>query len=202
MTDTDKDKEKKNIVEALFQEKKEPYDLSNFTILVVEDSTYMQSLISSMLKVFGVGDIMIAEGAKEAIDVLTVTQARSKSKYITKVDIVLTDWLMSKGNGEELIRWVRTHEKDEVRFLPVVVVSGYATEHLTARARDCGANDTLVKPVSAKGLASRICAVIDHPRMFINVPGFFGPDRRRQQIKFVGPDRRKTKPEEVIQVKK
>lgn len=200
---TDKDKEKEvSTSEAVFKERKEPYDLSNFTILVVEDSVYMQSLITSMLKVFGVGDIMIAEGAKEAIDVLTVTQARSKSKYITRVDIVLTDWLMNKGSGEELVRWVRGHEKDDVRFLPVVVVSGYATEKLTARARDCGANETLVKPVSAKGLAQRICSVIDHPRPFVNVPGFFGPDRRRQQIRFSGPDRRKTKTEEIITIKK
>jgi CheY-like chemotaxis protein len=201
MTDKDKDKEP-SVAETLFKERKEPYDLSNFTILVVEDSIYMQSLITSMLKVFGVGDIMIAEGAKEAIDVLTVTQARSKSKYITRVDIVLTDWLMSKGNGEEVVRWIRSHEKDEIRFLPVVVISGYATEQLTARARDAGANETLVKPVSAKGLAQRICSVIDHPRPFINVPGFFGPDRRRQQIRFTGLDRRVTKTEEIITIKK
>ena len=202
MPDNEKDKEKKSAMQELFQEKKEPYDLSNFTILVVEDSTYMQSLISSMLKVFGVGDIMVAEGAKEAIDVLTVTQARAKSKYITKVDLVLTDWLMNKGSGEDLVRWIRSHEKDEVRFLPIVVISGYATEYLTARARDSGANETLVKPVSAKGLASRICSVIDHPRPFVNAPGFFGPDRRRQQIKFSGPERRKVKHEEIVQIKK
>ncbi len=202
MPDSEKDKDKKSAMQELFQEKKEPYDLSNFTILVVEDSTYMQSLISSMLKVFGVGDIMVAEGAKEAIDVLTVTQARAKSKYITKVDLVLTDWLMNKGSGEDLVRWIRSHEKDEVRFLPVVVISGYATEYLTARARDSGANETLVKPVSAKGLASRICSVIDHPRPFVNAPGFFGPDRRRQQIKFSGPERRKVKHEEIVQIKK
>ncbi len=202
MPDNEKDKDKKSAMQELFQEKKEPYDLSNFTILVVEDSTYMQSLISSMLKVFGVGDIMVAEGAKEAIDVLTVTQARAKSKYITKVDLVLTDWLMNKGSGEDLVRWIRSHEKDEVRFLPIVVISGYATEYLTARARDSGANETLVKPVSAKGLASRICSVIDHPRPFVNAPGFFGPDRRRQQIKFSGPERRKVKHEEIVQIKK
>lgn len=202
MTDKEKDKEKKTTAQDLFQEKKEPYDLSNFTILVVEDSTYMQSLISSMLKVFGVGDIMVAEGAKEAIEILTVTQARSKSKYITKVDIVVADWLMTKGHGEELLRWIRGHEKDEIRFMPVVVASGYATEQLTARARDCGANETLVKPMSAKGLASRICSVIDHPRPFVNAPSFFGPDRRRQQVRFSGPDRRVKKLEEIIQVKR
>ena len=200
--DQDSDKTVKVTVGDLFKEKKEPYDLSNFTILVVEDSLYMQSLITSMLKIFGVGDIMVAEGAKEAIDVLTVTQARSKSKYITRIDIVLTDWLMTKGNGEELLRWIRTHEKDEIRFLPVVIVSGYATESITARARDGGANETLVKPVSAKGLAQRICSVIDHPRPFVNVPGFFGPDRRRQQISYRGPERRAMAAERIVTIKK
>jgi two-component system chemotaxis response regulator CheY len=210
MTDKDTDKDKKadkdhkpaSAGEAVFKERKEPYDLSNFTILVVEDSIYMQSLITSMLKVFGVGDIMIAEGGKEAIDILTVTQARSKSKYITRIDIILTDWLMNKGSGEELLSWVRKHEKDEVRFLPVVVVSGYATEALTARARDCGANETLVKPVSAKGLAQRICTVIDNPRPFINVPGFFGPDRRRQQLSYQGAERRIISADHIVTIKK
>lgn len=211
MTESDSEKNKnedgdnKQSVTAadLFKERKEPYNLSNFTILVVEDSIYMQSLITSMLKVFGVGDIMMAEGADEAIDILTVTQARTKSnKYITKIDIILTDWLMNKGSGEDLLSWVRGHEKDAVRFLPVVVVSGYATEALTARARDCGANETLVKPVSAKGLAQRICTVIDNPRPFINVPGFFGPDRRRQQTSYNGSERRVMAAEHIVTIKK
>ena len=150
----------------------------------------MQSLMSSMLKIFSVGDIMVCEGAAEAIEVLTVTQARSKSRYITKVDIVLTDWLMHKGSGEQLLQWIRSHKKDEVRFLPVVVVSGYTTEVITAKARDMGANEILVKPISASGLASRICSVINHPRNFIQTPHYFGPDRRRQDVAFKGPDRR------------
>lgn len=174
-----------------------PYDLSNFTVLVAEDSIYMQSLISSMLKIFSVGDIMVCEGGKEAIDVLTVTQARSKSKYVTKVDIVVTDWLMQKGSGEDLLKWIREHEKDEVRFLPVVVCSGYTTEVITSQARDLGANEVLVKPISASGLASRICSVIENPRYFVKAPDYFGPDRRRQDMKFKGEDRRVLDPEKI-----
>lgn len=181
----------------MFEKKPLPYDLSNFTILVVEDSPYMQSLISSMLKVFGVGEILACENAKEAIDLLTITQAARKSKYLTNVDIVLMDWLMPQGPGSELLKWIRNHEKDAVRFLPVIVVSGYTTALITEHARDMGAHEILAKPVSGTGLASRICSVIDNPRPFIKVKGYFGPDRRRHDGPYKGPERRVTKAEEI-----
>lgn len=175
----------------------EPYDLTNFTILIAEDSVFMQSLMSSMLKVFGVGDIMTCTGGKEAVELLTVTQARTKSRYINHVDIVLIDWLMPDGSGKDLLKWIRSHEKDEVRFLPVIVVSGYITGLVTSEARDLGCHETLVKPVSSNGLASRICSVIDSPRPFIKIVDYFGPDRRRQDLSYKGEDRRKIKAEEI-----
>lgn len=182
---------------ALFEKKQLPYDLSNLTILIVEDSEYMQSLIASMLKIFGVGDILACESASEAIELLTITQASKKSRHLTRVDIVLTDWLMEKESGKDLLTWIRKHEKDTVRFLPVIVVSGYTTEYIAAQARDLGANETLVKPVSGNSLAARICSVIDNPRPFINAPGYFGPDRRRQSMPYKGIDRRVTQAEEI-----
>ena len=184
---------------ALFQEKPSPYDLSNFTILVVEDSEYMQDLFASMLKAFGVGDIMACQSGKEAIDLLKIMQARKKSRYVMGVDIVVTDWLMSNGSGKELLHWIRNHEEDAVRFVPVIVVSGYTTEFLMNTARDMGANEVLVKPVSGTSLASRICSVIDSPRSFVDVPGYFGPDRRRQPMPYPGKERRVMK-SELIQV--
>lgn len=174
------------------EEDAKPYDLSNFTILLVEDSVYMQSLMTSMMKVFGVGDIMVCNGGDEAIDLLKVTQARRASRYITNIDIVVTDWLMPKGSGKKLLQWIREQEDDRIRFLPVMVVSAYTTEKVVNEARDCGANESLVKPISGTGLASRICSVIDNPRPFISVPGYFGPDRRRQEMAFTGEDRRKS----------
>lgn len=182
---------------SLFEKKPLPYDLSNFSILVVEDSEYMQSLVASMLKVFGVGEILACESSMEAIDLLTVLQASKKSRHLTSVDIVLTDWLMPKGSGKELLTWIRGHEKDNIRFLPVIVVSGYTTEYIATATRDLGANETLVKPISGTGLASRICSVIDNPRPFIKIPTYFGPDRRRKAIPHKGIERRVTKAEEI-----
>lgn len=178
-------------------EDKPTYDLSNFTVLVVEDSPYMNSLLTSMLKVFSVGDILSTEGGDEAIEVLKVTQARTVSRYVNKVDIVLLDWLMAKGSGEQLLRWIRNHEKDSIRFLPVIVISGYTTSVVTQTARDLGANEVLVKPVSGSGLAQRICSVIDRPRPFIKAGKYFGPDRRRKDENFTGPDQRKTTAQQI-----
>ena len=33
-------------------------------------------------------------------------------------------------------------------------------------------------------------AVIEHPRTFVKTASYFGPDRRRQDMPFPGPDRR------------
>jgi two-component system chemotaxis response regulator CheY len=183
----------------MFFNKKEnnPYDLSNFTVLLVEDSLYMQSLMISMLKVFGVGDILVCDNGKEAIDLLTVTQARKKSRHVNDVDIILTDWIMPKVSGAELIKWIRWHENDDIRFLPIIVISAYTTEKIVSLARDHGANETLVKPISGTALAARICSVIDNPRQFISAPGYFGPDRRRQDVPYRGHDRRTTKAEDM-----
>lgn len=182
---------------SIFTKKPLPYDLSNFTILIVEDSEYMQHLMEQMLKVFGVGEILACANSKEAIDLLTVLQATKKSRYLKSIDLVLTDWLMPKGSGAELLSWIRGHERDTIRFLPVIVVSGYTTEKIATQTRDMGANDSLVKPISGTSLAGRICAVIDHPRPYIKAPGFFGPDRRRQNLAFDGKERRVNAPTEV-----
>ena len=182
---------------SFFKKQPLPYDLSNFTIMIVEDSYYMQSLMTQMLKVFGVGEIIACANGKEAIDILTVLQATKRSRHLSSVDIVLTDWLMPKGSGQDLLHWIRNNEHDSIRFLPVIVVSAYTTEYITATARDLGANDTMVKPISGNGLAGRICAVIDHPRSFIKAPDYFGPDRRRQDIRHPGIERRNTTAEEI-----
>ncbi len=174
----------------------QPYDLSNFSVLVVEDSHSMMELLSAMLKSFGVGEILVCNSAKEAQDLLTITQARVQSRHISGVDVVLTDWLMPGGSGLELINWVRAHNDEKIKFLPIIVISGYTSEKVIAMARDSGANEALVKPLSGKSLAQRITSVIEQPRAFLQTPNYFGPDRRRHETPIKFEDRRVIQPEE------
>ncbi len=104
---------------------------------------------------------------------------------------------MPEMDGRELLKTIRSHKSDCVRFLPVVVCSAYTSETLVKESRDLGANEVVVKPISASELARRIQHVINNPRPYVKSRDFFGPDRRRQKRPFEGQERRKTKPQDV-----
>ena len=172
------------------------YDLKAFTILLVEDYEFMQDLITGMLRAFGVGNIIVCESGSEARGLLSV-MAAAKTADMKMADIVLTDWMMPEGDGESLLNWIRNHKEDKIRFMPVTMVSAFTSEDVVKMARDFGANEALVKPVSGEKLAQRILSVIDHPRPFIKAPHFFGPDRRRKELTWKKEERRKTQAEEI-----
>ncbi len=172
------------------------YSLKNFSVLLVEDYEFLQQLITGMLRAFGVGNIIVCSGADEAKGLLSV-MASSKSADMRMVDIVLTDWMMPEGSGEDLIKWIRNHANDRVKFLPTILVSAFTSEDIVKIARDMGANEALVKPVSGEKLAKRILSVIDLPRPYIKSPEYFGPDRRRKELPWKKEERRIMTPEKM-----
>jgi DNA-binding response OmpR family regulator len=174
------------------------YSLKSFTILLVEDYDFMQGLIGSMLRAFGVGNIMVCNSGNEAMELLRITQAQARNMNVKPIDLVLVDWMMADGNGLELINWVRNNKSENIHFTPIMLVSAFASEDVVIAARDNGANEALVKPVSGEKLASRILAMIDNPRPYVKAPTFFGPDRRRREQKFEGEDRRKITDDQVV----
>lgn len=174
------------------------YSLKNFTVLLVDDYEFMQNLIGSMLKAFGVGGIMVCDNGQQAIELLKITHAQSRSSSIKGIDLILTDWMMPGSSGLELIRWVRNHPSDQIKFIPIVLLSAFASEDVVSVARDSGANEALVKPVSGEKMAARLLSVIDRPRPYIKAASFFGPDRRRRLHEYKGEERRIINPENLI----
>ncbi len=53
-----------------------------------------------------------------------------------------------------------------------------------------GTTEFLIKPVTPTRLYNRIAAVIEDNRCYVRSEGFFGPDRRRADRPFTGPERR------------
>lgn len=175
------------------------YSLKNFTILLVDDYEFMQHLCASMLRAFGVGGIMVCNSGAEAIELLTITQSQARNNSVKGIDLILTDWMMPDGSGIELIDWVRNHKSDQIRFTPIMLLSAFTSEDIVGIARDHGANESLVKPISAEKMATRILAMIDNPRPFVKTATFFGPDRRRKIIPWKGGERRVMSSEQVVQ---
>ncbi len=165
-------------------------NLRNVSILIVEDSRFMSGLLASVLKALQVGRVLMADDGEQAQEILQTSLVLAKAGMRFDIDIVLLDREMPRSDGSETLRWIRGHEAEQIRFLPVIMSSGYATETVVREGRDLGATEFLAKPFSVKSLCDRILSVINHPRPYVKAPGFFGPDRRRKVEPFNGDDRR------------
>jgi len=144
--------------------------LKDVTVLVVDDQEFVRSLVRQMLRVLGCTKVIDAENGEAAWEIIKVKA----------VDLVITDWYMSPGDGIQLTRLIRNDKLSPNPYLPIIMMSGFAERARIYGARDSGINEFIVKPLSARALFGRIQNVIEHPRQFVRTKIFFGPDRRRK----------------------
>jgi CheY-like chemotaxis protein len=167
------------------------YDFSRLNVLVVEDNTYMRSLLSMALRALGVGVLKLATHGGEAIDVLRLMQHDPSRVGVATIDVVFSNWEMSPVNGLILLRWIRRHKESPDRFLPFIMVTAHADKGKVAEARELGVTEMLAKPFSVEMVAQRLLQVVEKPRQFVHTKDYFGPDRRRRADTFDGRDRRR-----------
>lgn len=157
------------------------YNLGNISILIVDQSQFMRHILSEVLRGFGVSKINFADSGKQALNRFNEVD----------IDIVLVDAMVEPMDGYEMTRAVRNNTELPNRFLPIIFLTGHADMQSVLRARDAGATEFLVKPLSPAVLYERLIYVIDHQRPFIQAGNYFGPDRRRRvNAEYQGKDRR------------
>lgn len=179
------------------KKREKAYDLSTFRVLIVEDFPFISGILSSSLSEMGVGKVLTAaDGAIGKERILNFNAVQSSQN----IDVAIVDWFMPECSGLELLQWIRNHKSDTIRFLPVIICSAYASRELVEQSRDNGANEVMVKPVSASKLAARVLHVIDNPRAFVRAGDFFGPDRRRKVEPYKGEERRIMKAEDITEI--
>jgi two-component system, chemotaxis family, chemotaxis protein CheY len=155
-------------------------EFENLRILIVEDSRHMRRLLHDMLGRYGVRHRLQAGNGAEAMNILLGNN----------VDLILSDLCMEPMDGIELTRRVRESTLPFAK-VPIIIISGHAQRRRVAAARDAGATEFLVKPISPRDLKSRITEITKFPRQFITCDAYAGPDRRRKIRKhYYGPFRR------------
>ncbi len=85
------------------------------------------------------------------------------------------------SNAYDLTTWLRRLDTPPNCYVPVILVAGHTPRSQVERARDCGANVVLTKPVSAKSMLERIIWASRDNRTFVRCDDYAGPDRRFQQ---------------------
>ena len=169
------------------------YSFQKLSVLIVDDTEYMLSLLTTILKALNFGTVLSATNGQDAKRILEENRPMAEARDDLVVDIIISDWRMSPGDGADLLHWIRHHKSDSIKFLPFIMLTGYTEHARIIKARDLGMTEFLRKPVTVNSLVGRIGSVIERPRPFVSAPSFFGPDRRRQSLPFEGADRRKAK---------
>jgi two-component system, chemotaxis family, chemotaxis protein CheY len=150
-------------------------------ILLVDDNHHMRVLLTEILRAIGVRDVFEATDGAEALKLLRTNQ----------IDIIMTDLAMQPLDGIDFVRLLRNSADSPNPMAPVIMITGHSTHRRVQEARDVGVNEFLSKPVTARGVLSRITQVVDSPRPFVRTDTYFGPDRRRKaDPEYTGPRRR------------
>src|SRR6202035_4268913 len=126
------------------------------TILLVEDNGATRTFLAENLEADGY-DLLEAEGLVDAIEVLE----RSFP------DLVVVDLGLPDGDGLELLQYVRKTDRTVARVdpdLPLLVLSGRASDLERLRGFERGCDDYVVKPFTYLELRARIDALLRRTR--------------------------------------
>jgi CheY-like chemotaxis protein len=146
-------------------------NLERAKALIVDDNAQALDIIATVLSSFGLRDIVRAASAAEALEILKRTS----------FDLILSDASMPEMDGYEFIHRVRRTGQDSARITPVILVTGHTRRSQVIKARDCGANLMVAKPITPTILLERIYWVARGDRMFVETDDYVGPDRRFKQ---------------------
>ena len=116
-------------------------------IVIADDNADMRGYITGLLS--------------PTCEVVAVTDGEAALAAIRTqpVDLVLSDVMMPRMNGFELLEQLR--RDPQTRTLPVILVSARAGEEETVAGLHTGADDYLVKPFGARELIARVHARLE-----------------------------------------
>ena len=130
--------------------------LGALDIMVVDDSKPMQGIYRSIFSGMGIKRYRIYSGAERAMNAMLSEPP----------NVLITDWRMEPTSGGKFIRTLRLKQMDPLCFLPIIVVSAFATRSVVEQAYRIGANSFLLKPLSPEALMKRLIWLTDDARTF------------------------------------
>lgn len=124
-------------------------------ILVVEDDSSSRLLLKKIFK-------------KENYDITLATNGQTAWELLqeSEFDAVLTDWMMPKLDGLELINRIRK----SIRPAPVIImITALASEEALDKALSAGADDFITKPIDIQEVKTRLANCLNQQKSAINL---------------------------------
>src|ERR1700743_1283824 len=96
------------------------------------------------------------------------------------LDLIICDGSRAEVEAYDFISDLRHSDLEPNRYAPVMVIQGHTPVDQIHKARDCGANFVVAKPITPRLLLERVLWIAQEARPFIELDGYVGPDRRFQ----------------------
>lgn len=123
---------------------------SDIRILVADDDRMIRRIVITKLSGLGYA-VEEAEDGQEAFESL---------EKGTVPDLLITDQLMPRLDGLQLVRKIRASENPGIAALPVIMLTSKSQEQDVIEGLEVGMDDYVSKPFSPDELAARVRAVL------------------------------------------
>ncbi|MHC3126365.1 chemotaxis protein CheY [Brevundimonas sp. GN22] len=143
-------------------------NLEHSSVLLIDDNQQALDMLGSVVQGFGVREQIKLTSATAAVKLL---QERS-------VDLIIIDCADPEMDSYAFTRWLRRETPAPMKYTPVIMVTGHASQSKVREGRDCGVSFVVVKPITPNVLLKRVVWLAMDGREFIECPTYVGPDRR------------------------
>jgi DNA-binding response OmpR family regulator len=147
----------------------EKINLEKASVMLIDANNQGLDILTQVFAGFGARNPHRCNFAQEAVELLGRVD----------VDLIVVEAdLPGEMDGYDFVRWLRRSGMPQNAFAAVILVSGHTKGQNVARARDCGANFIIVKPISPSVLLQRVVWIAKENRQFVDAETYVGPDRR------------------------
>jgi len=121
----------------------------NMKFLVIDDFPTMRRIVRNLLKELGYANVEEAEDGADALSKLREGN----------FDFVVSDWNMPNLDGLEMLKQIR--QDDQLKHLPVLMVTAEAKKENIIEAAQAGASGYVVKPFTAGTLEEKLNKIFE-----------------------------------------
>ena len=143
-------------------------NLEQSTALLIDDNQQALDLLSSVFNGFGVKEQIKCSSAIEGKKII---QDRP-------VDLVVIDCADPEMDSYAFARWLRRETPAPMKYIPIIMLTGHASQNKVKEGRDCGVSFVVTKPLTPAILLKRIQWLAIDEREFVECATYVGPDRR------------------------
>ncbi len=119
-------------------------------ILVADDDRVVRRIVVTKLSGLGY-DVTDVEDGQEALELLEDGQVPN---------LLITDSLMPRMNGLQLVRALRQNSNPNLATLPIIMLTSRQGEQDIIEGLEAGVDDYVIKPFSPDELAARVRTVL------------------------------------------